>query len=560
MNSIEAIDELEKPGQVHATVGRRQAPAAAELMRLYVRDQKRYVLHSEGDFQAVMKEAEQLYKANKDVLVNEKANRLHVHAKSNLFNEVDVGREIAPIEKDSGYRKGKGEVVLESFFEKLPLVDTVAIARPSAGERQMASPVADVTLKEPGRQEPAKVTAEQPQGQPVALDKEVDNKDAANTASKPILKKTGYDLPSHVADVYTVKGGRFYEKGSDKVLFEDHGKKLSTSLEDSAVIAHMVDVTAAKKWKRIHLTGTQNFRQMAWLQAESRGISTSGYQPSEQDLRLLDQAKKDRGVGIEAGSAPQPANNIAVTIEREVEAKVPVPERADTELAVAILAKGEKAAVGQGLPTPLSAPMAKQAAAPEQNVEHEALDAEATQGKDAPIVGRLVTHGRDNFNHDADEKPSYFVTLQTQAGERTVWGKDLERAMVEGQFQAGDAVSLERKGWEPVTVDANVRDGAGKVVGKEEMAARRNVWEAKPAGLVVMRELSSDEQLKVDAAYKVLDAELSKYPAEVRREIVSRFTEAVEKDDLKLPTPQVAQRAEPSRPEPTFVPELERVG
>lgn len=558
MNSIEAVDELEKPGQVRATVGRRQAPGAAELMRLYVRDQMRYVLRSEGDFQAVMKEAEQLYKANQDVLVNEKANRLHVHAKSNLFNEVDVGREIAPIEKDGVYMKGKGEVVLERFFEKLPLVDTVAIARPSAGERQMVPPVADLTLKGPGRQEPTKVTAGQPQGQRVALDKEVDNKDAASTASKPILKRTGYDLPSHVADVYTVKGGRFYEKGSDKVLFEDHGKKLSTSMEDSAVIAHMVDVAAAKKWERIQLTGTQNFRQMAWLQAESRGISTSGYQPSEQDLRLLDQARKDHGVRIEAGSAPQAANNIAVTVEREVGATAPAPERADTDLAAAVLAKGEKTAGGRGLSTPLSAPMAEQAAAPMQNVEHEAYDTEATEGKDAPIVGRLVIHGRDNFSHDPHEKPSYFVTLQTQAGERTVWGKDLERAMAEGQFQAGDAVSLERKGWEPVTVGANVRDDAGNVVGKEEIAARRNVWEAKPAGLVVMRELAPDEKLKIDAAYKVLDAELSRYPAEIRREIVSRFADAVERDDLKLPTPQVAQRADTSRSEPALESGLER--
>lgn len=558
MNSIEAVDELEKPSQVSATVGQRLAPAAAELMRLYVRDQKRYVLHSEGDFQTVMKEAGQLYKANKDILVNEKANRLHVHAKSNLYNEVDVGREIAPTEKDGVYMKGKGEVVLASFFEKLPLVDTVTNAQPVDREHRVVSPVSNVTSKTPDPLKPLNVAADQPRGQPVTLEKEVDNKDETSTPSKPILKKTGYDLPSHLADVYTVKGGRFYEKGSDKVLFEDHGKKLSTSLEGSAVIAHMVDVAAAKKWERIELAGTQSFRQLAWLEAESRGIGTLGYQPSEQDMRQLDQAKKERGVGIEAGSTRQSVNNIMVTVEREVGPSVPASKHTRTEPQAADMAKGDKVAVGQALSTPLPAPMAEQAADREQEVERDALDEEGTQGRNNPIIGRLVAHGRDNFNHDPNEKASYFVTLQTQAGERTAWGKDLERAMAEDQFQVGDAVSLERKGWEPVTVDANVRDDAGKVIGKEEVAARRNVWEAKPAGVVVMRELSSDEKLKVDAAYKVLDAELSTYPTDVRREIVNRFTEAVEKDELKLPTPQVAQRVEPSRPTPTLEPELER--
>jgi hypothetical protein len=560
MNSIEAVDEFEKPGQMPATVGRRQPPAAAELMRLYVRDQQRYVLHSEGDFQAVMNEAEQLYKANKDVLVNEKANRLHVHAKSNLFNEVDVGREIAPTEKDGIHTKGKGEVVLESFFEKLPLVDSTTIGQPAVGGRQTVPPIASANLEAPGRQEPAKVTAEQPLAHLVTLEKEADSKDATRAPRKPILKKTGYELPSHLTDTYTVKGGRFYEKGSDRFLFEDHGKKLSTSLEDGAVIAHMVDVAAAKKWDRIELTGTQSFRQMAWLQAESRGISTSGYQPSEQDLRQLDQAKKDRGASIEAGSKAQHANHIAVTVERDVEAKVLVPELGGAELAAADQAISEKAAASQGAATSSPAPVAEQFSSREQAVEREPFDSEAAHEKDGPIAGRLVAHGRDKFNHDPSEKPSYFVTLQTQAGERTVWGKDLERAIAEGRFQAGDAISLERKGWEPVTVDANVRDDAGEVVGKEEIAARRTVWEAKPAGLVVMRELSPDERLKVDAAYKVLDSELSKCPADLRRKIVNRFTEAAEKDDMRLPTPQVAQRAEESKPDRALEPELERDG
>jgi hypothetical protein len=71
-----------------------------------------------------------------------------------------------------------------------------------------------------------------------------------------------------------------------------------------------------------------------------------------------------------------------------------------------------------------------------------------------------------------------------------------------------------------------------------------------------MRALSADEKLKVDAAYRVLDKELAKYPQDLRREILGRFTQSVEKRDMKLPMPQVAERS--ANPQAFRQPDIER--
>lgn len=535
MNSIEAVDELERRGPAATRIGRRAAvPAPAEVMRLYRKEANRYVLQHEGDFQTVMKKAETLYQANVDVLVNEKANPLHVHAKSNLHNDVDVGREVQPTEKGGVYVQGKVEVLLDSFYEKLPLVGKPHPGRAATEERKPLFRAPAVEASMPEVQEPGKPTVDLGKTATVTTDQDAERGDSAASIGKPILKRTGYELPAHVAGAYSVEGGLFRDKDSYKVRFEDHGKKLSTSLEDRTVIAHMVDVAAAKQWDHIELTGTQAFRQTAWLEAESRGIRAKGYEPSPQDLQQLAQTKKERGVTIEAG-ADQAKNNIVVSTDRQIDVIDQSTERFSTGRPASDRTNSDKNV------------------APAQSASSAGKSGE--QGE--PIVGRLVAHGRDKYNHDPDEKASYFVTLKTPAGERKIWGKDLERSMTAGEFKPGDAISLERKGWEPVTVDANVRDDAGKVVGKEEISAQRNVWEVQPAGLVVMRALSDSERVKYEAAYKVLDQATAEYPTEVRREILGRFADGVEKGDMDLPAPQVAQKSVEQSPEPALEPEPE---
>lgn len=57
-----------------------------------------------------------------------------------------------------------------------------------------------------------------------------------------------------------------------------------------------------------------------------------------------------------------------------------------------------------------------------------------------------------NTSHDPKAKMSY-VTLETTGANKTVWGVDLERAMISSGTQIGEPVHLPAKGSKGVTVD-----------------------------------------------------------------------------------------------------------
>lgn len=94
------------------------------------------------------------------------------------------------------------------------------------------------------------------------------------------------------------------------------------------------------------------------------------------------------------------------------------------------------------------------------------------------LIGRLKDHGRANYQFRKYEDPSYYVRLLTSRGERTLWGKDLERAVKEGEtrVKAGDLVGARRIGREAVTVSARQRDAEGRVIAQEEHHAHRTRW------------------------------------------------------------------------------------
>lgn len=75
------------------------------------------------------------------------------------------------------------------------------------------------------------------------------------------------------------------------------------------------------------------------------------------------------------------------------------------------------------------------------------------------IEGVLVDHGAANYQHKPDKQPSYFATVRTDAGERTVWGVGLADALQDERFSAGDLVRLEDHGTQPVTVEVLAEDG-----------------------------------------------------------------------------------------------------
>jgi hypothetical protein len=93
------------------------------------------------------------------------------------------------------------------------------------------------------------------------------------------------------------------------------------------------------------------------------------------------------------------------------------------------------------------------------------------------VIGRLTEHGRANYQFRNEENASYYVKLLTSRGAKTLWGKDLERALESGETRpkVGDLIGARRVAREVVTV-TNRRVADGRVVTEEAHHAHRTRW------------------------------------------------------------------------------------
>lgn len=342
MNTIEAGSNPEK-----------KAPQPeSPTLRVFAKVGNSYELQTETtEYKQAIKEADKLVGKGKDVLVNEKDNPNIVHVKTNRSLDVDVGREIKGSQTQGIPVKGPGEVVLASFYEKLPMNTKAFDER--AKEQAKATP-------EPGREgvkEPSKAAAD-PAGPGNA--KEPVKKDAPEPVSlggkepKAVFDKTGYTLPDSVKGEYTVKDGKFRDRDTQSLRFEDHGKKLSTPVEDRKVIADMVEVAKAKNWGTLELKGTDTFKQIAWIEASARGMETKGYKPNERDMEELAKVKQERGIPEKPVSVSGPGKvNEIVLSDRAPSKEAPEPVKA-RDAAEPTKAKDAEPAKDKPTPPPLS--------------------------------------------------------------------------------------------------------------------------------------------------------------------------------------------------------------
>lgn len=99
------------------------------------------------------------------------------------------------------------------------------------------------------------------------------------------------------------------------------------------------------------------------------------------------------------------------------------------------------------------------------------------------IQGMLLDHGAAPYQNQVDKQDSYFVTLKTDAGERTVWGIALAEVMDKAALVPGDQIRLEDKGTVPVTVQKIELDGSvtEKVSHRREWTAERETPEREVA-------------------------------------------------------------------------------
>lgn len=141
--------------------------------------------------------------------------------------------------------------------------------------------------------------AQQPESLATHHAPKTDNEPAPSPAQptpakpQPILD-LGYTIPSGLNDRYVRVEGKYLDWNNRKtVIFKDDGSKLKTAKNDAQVISDMLDVAQAKNWGSIKISGSKDFRQAMWLEAERRGIASTGYKPNKFDLAKRDQMLGD---------------------------------------------------------------------------------------------------------------------------------------------------------------------------------------------------------------------------------------------------------------------------
>ena len=215
-------------------------------------------------------------------------------------------------------------------------------------------------------------------------------KRTSRRAGRPAADLDSRAVPEHINARYIKVGNKYHFPNGD-LAFADRGRGLSTRTGEyrSHSRSHC-HCARSGVGTTIAFGGTERFRKEAWQQANLAGLAVRGYRPSE-----LERAQLARLIGRERDEA-------RVRHRRNYR-----PLRNDPR-------RGPTAA-------------------------EEAVRAEARarlQAPDRVHAGRLLDHGAANYKHDRHADLSYFVKIDTPDGERTLWGKDLERAVEQSLSRA----------------------------------------------------------------------------------------------------------------------------
>lgn len=259
-------------------------------------------------------------------------------------------------------------------------------------------------------------------------------------------------------------GEQFYYRTAPgeptKLAFTDHGKRLVTEHDDPSVIQGMVLRAQAKGWTTVRVNGTPEFKTEAWVQATIAGLDVEGYTPRGIDLARAEDRKDQRPLYLKTA---QPPSDREASHDRTTDDPVRKPEKTMSPGQHVAVATLEAILKARGDSPTMFAAAVKEARA-------------RLQGERV-VVGTVVDHGLDHYDHNVQNAKSYFVKLATDRGEREIWGVDLDRAFEQGKVQRGDAVALVQQAHKAVTATVPLRDASGVSIGTAPQPATRNRWE-----------------------------------------------------------------------------------
>lgn len=337
---------------------------------------------------------------------------------------------------------------------------------------------------------------------------------------RPEDTKKEFVTPEAIQKKYLQAGNKYHLRDAENALaFEDKGHRIATEHENPEIIKSMIELASAKGWQSIQVKGTDEFKREAWLQASLQGLEVQGYKPKDVDLARLADIKS------ETPEKSYARNSIINTEDRQV-------NKTDSLKAV------DEIPPTQGLsPQQDTAIKALQSIMRNRGDKEETISMATEIAKERfttnrVYVGKVIERGTDNYNNDPKAEKSPYVTLQTEAGEKKVWGVDLPRALDEGKVNIGDDIALAYQGGKAVTVKAPQYDEKGNLTGTKEITTNRNAWDAKR--LDTMRE---------DAVEKLKEAaKNSKQP------VVKVFDRDAQRSSTRsVPEPERARDSERAR-------------
>jgi hypothetical protein len=259
-------------------------------------------------------------------------------------------------------------------------------------------------------------------------------------------------VPDAVARRFPRVGDQYFFP--DRTLaFVDAGTRLRVLSHDLEVLHGIVAIVQARGWQALQVTGAPAFRRQLWREATLQGLDIRGHEPDAQD-------REEVGRALARGPADMPPS------------------------------------AAQRPPAGAASP------------------GTVRDGLRSPVAGVLLAHAAAPYRFDPAQGLSYYARIRTEAGERTVWGADLERAIAESRsgVMVGDEVVVWARGTQPVRLRMAKRDDAGERVGAQRLRGSRTIWTVeKPRYVEALRhkaEIVRGVQMHAGAALET-DPELA---------------------------------------------------
>lgn len=180
-----------------------------------------------------------------------------------------------------------------------PIYDAAPVNRIEADLERMASkPInePDEPVKKANQERPAKQT-EATEEVDTGVKQPAQETPSPTPSKEAIVTDLKYKAPPEsLYGKYICKDGHYVDPNQRTTIFEDKGKHLVTTRNDAKTVHDMLEVAKEKGWTHVKLSGTKEFKRQAFIEAESQGISTSGYQPTQADLAIVEKLRQERSL------------------------------------------------------------------------------------------------------------------------------------------------------------------------------------------------------------------------------------------------------------------------